>query len=993
MADKLQNNSSSENTLSEVHDGDNLSDSLNLINNHPDLICKWLPDGTLTFANKAYCRYFNKSLEELIGKTCLDTIHPSDQEKLAKHISKFNRDHTEGTIELQIINPEGRIRWHQWRDKYIHDIEQPQGEFFSTGRDITELKQAEIELDHKMGFQQLVTALSIDFINSSLDNIDDHINQALARIGQFVNADRSYIFLFDDQNQTLSNTHEWCQDGIDSYIENLQSLPIEPLAWWVSKIKNAETILIPEVADMPGEASILQEIFTRQRIQSMIGVPVISAGAVLGFIGFDSVNQPKSWTEDEAAILQLVGAMIGNALTHKRNQEALTKHNEYMEKLNRITIASLNSRNIGDMLSIIAQNILDLIDADNCSINLWDDERKTITSSAYNVNFAVSGEESTFKPDEPSMTEVVLEEESPIWIEDVRESPLTNQRLFELFNTRSLLGVPMIASGQKLGAVLFGFKEFHQSSDQEIALAQQAVSQVSHALQKQRLLEKANTAAREAETLHKASTIVASTLDVNLAIESILDQLELVVPFDSASVQILTDNYLEIKAGKGWPEDYNPVGKKFPIPGDNPNTKVILSGKPYIINNAAERYEGFTDQYHAFIRSWLGVPLTVHDSVIGMLTLDNFKPDFYDDPHLIKLVTAFADQVAISLENANLYDRERRRVQELNALRATTAELTKELALENLIHSILERATSLLNASGGELGLMDESDSTMRILVSHKMGKKQEGLIIKPGEGLMGYVAETRQIAMIEDYAHWNGRMRTYNKSNIHAAIAAPLMIGNRLLGVIGIMNSDHRRKFTQSEKSLLNLFAQQAAIAVQNAQLYEEIKRQARMDLTTGIYNRRGLFELGDREIDRAERYERPLAALFIDIDEFKIVNDQYGHPVGDIILEELAERLKHNLRSIDILGRYGGEEFVILLPETSVEMACDVAERLRQIVEKKPFTPNKLSLPITVSIGVATTTGERCSLETLIEHADHAMYRSKDAGRNQVHLCEHSL
>ena len=110
-----------------------------LINDHPDLICKWRPDGTLTFANETYCRYFGKSAKELIGKTCLDYIHPEDRGKLTTHIAQFDTDHTQALIDLRIVDAEGNVRYHQWIDKLIIDPETGQREFLSTGRDVTDL--------------------------------------------------------------------------------------------------------------------------------------------------------------------------------------------------------------------------------------------------------------------------------------------------------------------------------------------------------------------------------------------------------------------------------------------------------------------------------------------------------------------------------------------------------------------------------------------------------------------------------------------------------------------------------------------------------------------------------------------------------------------------------------------------------------------------------------------------------------------------------------
>ncbi len=710
-------------------------------------------------------------------------------------------------IELRIINSEGEIRWHQWVDKFIINDERPSGEFLSTGRDITELKKVELELIHRMDFERLVTKLSIDFINLSLDNIDDHINNLLREVGLFVNVDRSYVFLFDDDNQTMSNTHEWCREGIEPQIDNLQMLDFGVYDWWVAKIRKFETIQIEDVSDLPKKASALKEILEDGKIRSLISIALVNVGNILGFIGFDSVSSPKIWSENELNILQIISGIIGNAIVQKRNQEELSRQSYYLDQINQITIASFNTRNIEEMIGVVAKKIIDLVKADNCSIDLWDEESQKITRSAYNGVFSYHEKELTLEPNEMSITAHVLETGEPIAIEDISKSSLITDNLANLYSIKALLAVPMQAENIKLGAVFFGFENVHKFKAQEIASAQQITSQIAQAMLKQRLLEKAQRSAHEAETLHRAGTIVASTLDPKLAIESILDQLEQVVHFDSASVQILYDDYLEIKAGKGWPEGNNPVGTRFPVPGDNPNSKVILSGEPYVLSNTRDSYGIFENPEFANICSWLGVPLTVRDKVIGMLTLDHHTPNYYNNERLINLVTAFADQVAISLENARLYANERQRVEELDALRATTADITKELGLKNLLQAILQRATDLLHASGGELGLVDEDKEDIQILVSHQMGSNYVGEMIDHNDGLMGLVAKTRQIEIIEDYKHWEGQMQNYQESQIHAAIGAPLMIGNRFLGVIGIMNSDRTRRFSEiREKPVENV-------------------------------------------------------------------------------------------------------------------------------------------------------------------------------------------
>jgi diguanylate cyclase (GGDEF)-like protein len=148
-------------------------------------------------------------------------------------------------------------------------------------------------------------------------------------------------------------------------------------------------------------------------------------------------------------------------------------------------------------------------------------------------------------------------------------------------------------------------------------------------------------------------------------------------------------------------------------------------------------------------------------------------------------------------------------------------------------------------------------------------------------------------------------------------------------------------------------------------------------------------LFQIGEFEFQRARRINRPFSAMIFDIDHFKKINDEYGHAAGDQTLRGLAERCRMSSRAVDVIGRYGGEEFVVLLPETNLESARLVAERLRQTIMKNPFETNAGPLEVTISIGVAESS-KLDTLKTLVERADIALYEAKHAGRNRVMINE---
>jgi diguanylate cyclase (GGDEF)-like protein len=214
---------------------------------------------------------------------------------------------------------------------------------------------------------------------------------------------------------------------------------------------------------------------------------------------------------------------------------------------------------------------------------------------------------------------------------------------------------------------------------------------------------------------------------------------------------------------------------------------------------------------------------------------------------------------------------------------------------------------------------------------------------------------------------------------------SAPLKSKGQVFGFLNL-ESSQAGFYEQKHAERLQAFADQAAVAIENARLYAEVQQNAITDELTTIYNRRGLFELGKREVERAHRYGRCLSAIMIDCDKFKDINDKYTHSVGDQVLRILADRMKNCIREVDILGRYGGDEFAILLPETDLTNALPVAERLRMAVCGRAIETSAGYLPLSISVGVAEICADAITFEGLLEKADNAMFQAKAKGKNRV-------
>ncbi|HSM25720.1 MAG TPA: GGDEF domain-containing protein [Anaerolineaceae bacterium] len=175
-------------------------------------------------------------------------------------------------------------------------------------------------------------------------------------------------------------------------------------------------------------------------------------------------------------------------------------------------------------------------------------------------------------------------------------------------------------------------------------------------------------------------------------------------------------------------------------------------------------------------------------------------------------------------------------------------------------------------------------------------------------------------------------------------------------------------------------------AITLENSRLLTEVQKLAVLDPLTGLLNRRGFAELAEREIDRAHRFKHSLSLLFLDLDHFKKINDEHGHLVGDQILVGIANRCKNILRSVDLTCRYGGEEFLILLVETNLEDAVEIAKRINNVIKLYPFMTDIGPINLTISIGVARFEKHMHNIDAIIQNADTALYKAKSAGRDCV-------
>ncbi len=304
---------------------------------------------------------------------------------------------------------------------------------------------------------------------------------------------------------------------------------------------------------------------------------------------------------------------------------------------------------------------------------------------------------------------------------------------------------------------------------------------------------------------------------------------------------------------------------------------------------------------------------------------------------------------------------------------------------------VMSRAQVLISAEAWSLLLVDDKEHTMSLELVQ--GEKVTGVRshrLRVGQGVAGWVVQYRKPLIINDVSQdrrFDSRFDTL-AGHTRSILCAPLISRGRIIGAVELINK-RRGQFTPQDLDMVMVLVEPGAIAIENAILYQKSAELTVTDDLTKLFNSRYLNVHLGREIKRSRRYGVPVSLIFLDLDGFKEVNDRHGHLAGSRALYEVGQVIQETVREIDIVSRYGGDEFTIILPQTGAAGAGIIAERIRASIEERAFLAEQgLSVRLTASFGVATFPDTGQTREDLIQRADQAMYQVKDRGKNGVAL-----
>jgi diguanylate cyclase (GGDEF)-like protein len=550
---------------------------------------------------------------------------------------------------------------------------------------------------------------------------------------------------------------------------------------------------------------------------------------------------------------------------------------------------------------------------------------------------------------------------------------------------RSVVVISLQAKEQAFGLLLLGTPDNRRFTPAELRLLLALGHQIGMAVENSYLVQQTSRRSEELHVLNEIGRALSSTLNKEDLLRKIWEELRRL--FDVENLYIASPDpvrdainfELEMIGGVRMPLRSRPAGNHV-------TEYIIRTRQPVLIReNYITEIRKLGIEPIRSAGSFCGVPLVAYDQAIGALCIFSDHDRAFDEGHL-ELLRVLASEASIAIENARLFQNERTKARHLSLLNLISRDAIATLNPDEVLTKITEQLENGLNYDHIGIALLDY---TTRELVIQAEGGARRGALgrrLSLDTGLIGQVARTGKTAIYRSFPNnQNGAKPVLPDSA--AAMGLPIFYADHLHGVLYV-ETLQPVDFSEEETLLLRTLADLVSGALHNALTFQKAQEQAITDGLTGVKTHRFFMEALSSEWKRSSRASRAFALVLMDLDRFKFVNDFYGHLEGDLVLQRVGQILETNCRRSDVVARYGGDEFVILMPETTMEQARQLSSKLRGWVAADPLLREK---NISASFGIACYPLHGASPQELIQVADASMYLSKHQGGNTVSTADH--
>jgi diguanylate cyclase (GGDEF)-like protein/putative nucleotidyltransferase with HDIG domain len=547
---------------------------------------------------------------------------------------------------------------------------------------------------------------------------------------------------------------------------------------------------------------------------------------------------------------------------------------------------------------------------------------------------------------------------------------------------RTVVGISLQAKERVFGVLLLGTPDHRDFTPAELRLLLALGHQIGMAVENSYLIQQTSRRSEELNILNEIGRALSSTLDLDLLFDRINSEIRRLMDVSSFFIAFYDHKAqdvrfeIEVVDGKRMPKRSRPSGNYLVEHVARTRQSMLIR------ENFADEAKALGFQPNGRRGSMCAVPMILYDRAIGVMAVHSGQERAFDNGH-VELLRVLASESGIAIENARLFAEEQKRSRQLMLINNISSHAITTLNPDEMLTKIASEIGNSLTYDHIGIAILDYSAKELVIQAEAGTRRDAAGRRISLGEGLVGQVARTGQISKVREASH--STPKTVLPGSV-SSIALPVVYAEQLLGVLYVESSEPS-EFGEQEVLLLRTLADLFAGALHNAMAFQKAQEQAITDGLTGVKTHRFLMEALSAEWKRSTRANRPFALVLMDLDRFKFVNDFYGHLEGDVVLQRVGRILEEHCRRSDVVARYGGDEFVILMPETSVESARQLASKLRGwIASDAPLRDKN----ITASFGIAGFPIHGSTPQELIQVADSSMYLSKHQGGNSVSTAE---
>jgi diguanylate cyclase (GGDEF)-like protein/putative nucleotidyltransferase with HDIG domain len=553
---------------------------------------------------------------------------------------------------------------------------------------------------------------------------------------------------------------------------------------------------------------------------------------------------------------------------------------------------------------------------------------------------------------------------------------------------RTLIVVGLQVREKSYGALMLGFRSTRSFEPQELRVALAIGNQVSVAIENWSLNRAAERREEEMRILHRVGEALRATFDMHAQIGILRQELKGLIGVTNfgLALQDSAEGPLEVVVPF---ESAGPQSTLQGGPASSLAQYVQCTRKPLLVASdvqGAARRLGLAPM-NPRVKTWCGVPVHFSDGSMGVLALADMQREHAVTKAQFELVQVLAQEAAGAVENARLFKREQRRASHLALLNELGRKATSVLIPQKLLPSICEQIRNAFGYDFARIEMLDPGREELVVEAQAGYGPELMGRRIRLGEGLAGVAADSGEPVLANSVVKEARYIALH--PGIRSALSLPLKYREELMGVLSL-ESREAYAFSQQDVLTLRTLADQLAIALHNARAYQMALEQAITDGLTGLKTHRFFMEALDREWRRSTRSGNMFSVIMMDLDGFKQVNDRHGHLEGDKVLSAVANLLNEQVRQSNVVARYGGDEFAIMLPETRTDQAEILAERLRAIIESDRYLA---AHGVTASFGIATFPVHGPTQEEILRVADSGMYLAKHQEGNRVRVASLAL